>query len=163
HVAVDDPAAPSGRRVVHFQEYWVRLRAEVPARTVVVVGADRATPAPGVVEAIDAADAVVLSPSNPVVSIGTSLSVRGIRDALRSTPAPVVGLSPIVGGHHVRGMADQLLTALGVEVSSAAVAERYGARGGPDQAGGGVLDGWLVDSVDSDAVPRLEKAGIAAS
>src|SRR4051794_19643916 len=164
HVAVDDQDAPSGQRVVHFQEYWIRLRAEVPARAIVVVGADRATPAPGVVEAIQGADAVLLSPSNPVVSIGTILSVAGIRDALRTTSAPVVGLSPIVGGHHVRGMADQLLTALGVEVSAAAVAERYGARRNADgEDGGGVLDGWLVDGVDADAVPRLAKTGITAS
>ena len=98
HIAVADPDSASGRRVVHFQEYWVRLRAAVPAETVLVVGQDAATPAPGVLEAIAEADLVVLPPSNPVVSVGTILGVPGIRDAVRSTAAPVVGLSPIVGG-----------------------------------------------------------------
>jgi LPPG:FO 2-phospho-L-lactate transferase len=155
HVAVDDPAQPSGQRVVHFQEYWVRLHAEVPARAVVCVGIDAATPAPGVVEAVEAADVVLLPPSNPVVSVGPILGVRGIRDALRETAAPVVGLSPIVAGSHVRGMAAQLLEAVGVEVSAAAVAEHYGAR-----RDGGILDGWLVDEADADCVPRVEAAGI---
>ena len=128
HVVVDDPDEPSGRRAVHFQEYWVRLRAAVPAHAVVAVGLDKATPAPGVLEAIRDADVVVLPPSNPVVSVGTILGVAGVRDALRATTAPVVGLSPIVGGRHVRGMAEQLLAAVGVEVSAAGVAEHYGAR-----------------------------------
>jgi LPPG:FO 2-phospho-L-lactate transferase len=156
HVAVDDAGSPSGQRVVHFQEYWVRMRAEVPARAVVAVGIDDATPAPGVLEAIADADVVVLPPSNPVVSIGTILDVRGVREALRATSAPVVGLSPIVGGTHVRGMATQMLTAVGVESSAGAVAESYGAR-----RSGGVLDGWLVDARDTAEVARVEAAGIA--
>ncbi len=158
HVAVDDPTQPSGQRVVHFQEYWVRLQAAVPARTVVAVGADRARPAPGVEDAIRGADAVLLPPSNPVVSVGTILAVPGIRDALRDTEAPVVGLSPIVAGRHVRGMAEQLLTAVGVEVSAAGVGELYGAR-----SHGGVLDGWLVDTADSGSVERLRRAGLRAA
>jgi LPPG:FO 2-phospho-L-lactate transferase len=155
HVVVDDDTEPSGRRAVHFQEYWIRLAAAVPAHAVVPVGLDKATPAPGVVEAITGADVVVLPPSNPVVSIGTIVGVSGIRDALAETTAPVVGLSPIVGGHHVRGMAEQLLTTIGVEVSAAGVAEHYGSR-----ATGGLIDGWLVDERDADAVARLEAAGI---
>jgi LPPG:FO 2-phospho-L-lactate transferase len=155
HIAIDDDAEPSGRRAVHFQEYWVRLRAAVPARAVVVVGLDRAAPAPGVLEALRDADVVLLPPSNPVVSVGTVLGVPGVRDALRETSAPVVGLSPIVAGRHVRGMAEQLLAAVGVEVSAAAVAEHYGAR-----SRGGVLDGWLVDTADTGAVGRVEAAGI---
>ena len=157
HVAVDDAAAPSGQRVVHFQEYWIRLRAEVPARAVVPVGIEESAPAPGVLEAIAAADVVLLPPSNPVVSVGTILGVPGIRDALRATAAPVVGLSPIVAGRHVRGMAAQLLAAIGVETSAAAVAEHYGAR---DR--GGVLDGWLVDTADAAEVERIRDAGIDA-
>jgi LPPG:FO 2-phospho-L-lactate transferase len=156
HVAIADPDSPSGRRVVHFQEYWVRLRAEVPAETVVVVGLDNATPAPGVIDAITEADLVLLPPSNPVVSIGTILGVPGVRDALAATRAPVVGLSPIVGGSHVRGMANQLLTSLGHEVSAAGVGLHYGAR-----SQGGVLDGWLVDSVDADQVERVTAGGLA--
>ena len=156
HVAIDDAESPSGQRVVHFQEYWVRLRAEVPARAVVPVGIDKARPAPGVLEAVAAADVVLLPPSNPVVSIGTILGVPGIREALQSASAPVVGLSPIVAGTHVRGMAAQVLAAIGVETSAAAVAEHYGDRGA-----GGVLDGWLVDVRDSEEVVRVEAAGIA--
>src|SRR3954451_2442567 len=128
HVVVDDDQQPSGRRAVHFQEYWVRMRAEVPARAVVPVGIEDATPAPGVLDAITDADLVLLPPSNPVVSIGTILGVRGVREALRDTSAPVVGLSPVVAGHHVRGMAEQVLAAVGVEAGAAAVAEHYGAR-----------------------------------
>jgi LPPG:FO 2-phospho-L-lactate transferase len=156
HVAIADPDAPSGRRVVHFQEYWVRLRAAVPAETVVVVGLEDAEPGPGVLAAIAGADLVVLPPSNPVVSVGTILGVPGLRKALADTAAPVVGLSPIVGGAHVRGMAEQMLTAIGVEVSAAGVGLHYGAR-----AHGGVLDGWLVDERDADQVPRLTEAGLA--
>jgi len=158
HVAVDDPGQPSGQRVVHFQEYWVRLRAAVPARAVVAVGMDKARAAPGVEDAIRDADVVLVPPSNPVVSVGTILAVPGIRDALRDTDAPVVGLSPIVAGQHVRGMAEQLLTAVGVEVSAAAVAELYGAR-----SEGGVLDGWLVDTADAGSLDRVRRAGLRAA
>jgi LPPG:FO 2-phospho-L-lactate transferase len=155
HVAITDADAPSGRRVVHFQEYWVRLRAQVPAETVLVVGLEQSTPAPGVLDAITGADLVLLPPSNPVVSVGTILGVPGVRDAVVGTGAPVVGLSPIVGGTHVRGMAEQMLTSIGVEVSAAAVGLHYGAR-----TGGGVLDGWLVDEVDAAQVARVEAAGL---
>jgi LPPG:FO 2-phospho-L-lactate transferase len=158
HVAVADPDAPSGKRVMHFQEYWVRLHAEVPAETVVAVGIDDARPAPGVLEAIAEADLVVLPPSNPVVSVGTILGVPGIREAVRATSAPVVGLSPIVGASHVRGMAEQMLTSIGVEVSAAGVGLDYGAR-----SAGGVLDGWLVDERDAGQVERLTAAGIACA
>jgi LPPG:FO 2-phospho-L-lactate transferase len=160
HVAVADPdlsRSPSGRRVVHFQEYWVRLRAAVPAEAVVVVGLDEATPGPGVIDAITDADLVVLPPSNPVVSVGTILGVPRVREAVVATRAPVVGLSPIIGGAHVRGMAEQMLTSIGVEVSAAGVGLHYGAR-----SAGGVLDGWLVDSQDEGALDRLHQAGLAA-
>ena len=158
HVAVADEESPSGRRVVHFQEYWIKLRAQVPAETVLCVGLEQSSPAPGVLEAIAGADLVVLPPSNPVVSVGTILGVPGIRDAVRATAAPVVGLSPIVGGTHVSGMAAQVLRGIGVEVSAAGVGLNYGARDN-----GGVLDGWLVDERDADQVARLEAAGIAAA
>ena len=157
HVAVADPDSPSGRRVVHFQEYWIKLRAAVPAEAVVVVGLDESTPAPGVLDAIAEADLLVLPPSNPVVSVGTILGVPGVRDAVAATTAPVVGLSPIIGGTHVRGMAEQMLTSIGVEVSAAGVGLHYGAR-----SSGGVLDGWLVDSRDADHLAPLRAAGLAA-
>jgi LPPG:FO 2-phospho-L-lactate transferase len=156
HIVIDDPDEPSGRRAVHFQEYWVRLHAEVPARAVVPVGLDGSAPGPGVLEAIAGADLVVLPPSNPVVSIGTILGVPGVGDAVRTTAAPVVGLSPVVAGTHVRGMAAQLLGAIGVPVTAAGVAGHYGAR-----SAGGVLDGWLVDTADAADVAPVEQAGIA--
>ncbi|MBW4041718.1 MAG: 2-phospho-L-lactate transferase [Acidobacteria bacterium] len=142
---------------LHFEEWWVRTRAALPALGFVQRGVAAATAAPGVVEAIIAADAVLLAPSNPVVSIGTVLGIPGIREALRETAAPVVGLSPVIGGAVVRGMADACLTAIGVETDAAAIARHYGAR-----ADGGVLDGWLVDGTDASAVPRLEATGIRA-
>ncbi|WP_030156415.1 2-phospho-L-lactate transferase [Streptomyces sp. NRRL S-244] len=151
HVAVTDPETGE-RRVIHFQEYWVRLRASLDAEAVVPVGAEQAKPAPGVLEAIAAADLIVFPPSNPVVSIGTILAVPGIREAVAAAEAPVVGLSPIVGGAPVRGMADKVLAAVGVESTAAAVARHYGA---------GLLDGWLVDTSDADAVAEVEAAGIA--
>jgi LPPG:FO 2-phospho-L-lactate transferase len=155
HIAIADPESPSGRRVVHFQEYWVRLHAAVPAEAVVVVGLEDSEPGPGVIEAISGTDLVIVPPSNPVVSVGTILGVPGIRDALVTTRAPVVGLSPIVGGTHVRGMAQQLLTTIGVEVTAGAVGRHYGAR-----ARGGVLDGWLVDTVDAGDVDGVRAAGL---
>jgi len=158
HVAIADPDSPSGRRVVHFQEYWVRLHAEVPAEAVIVVGLEDSSPGPGVIDAITDADLVIVPPSNPVVSVGTILGVPRVREAVTATRAPVVGLSPIIGGTHVRGMAHQLLTSIGVEVSAGAVALHYGAR-----SAGGVLDGWLVDSTDEPEVARVRDAGIACA
>ncbi len=104
HVRVDLDGV---EKVLHFQEWWVRHRAALPATAIVAIGAPDAAPAPGVLEAIAAADVVVLPPSNPVVSIGTILEVPGIRAALRTRPT--VGLSPIIGGSPVRGMADACL------------------------------------------------------
>jgi LPPG:FO 2-phospho-L-lactate transferase len=144
-----------GRRAIHFQEWWIKYRASIPAQGFVLVGVDQAKPAPGVLEAIETADIVLLPPSNPVVSIGTILQVPGIREAIATTAAPVVGLSPIVGGAPVRGMADACLTALGIETTATAVADHYGSR-----SNGGVLDGWLVDSADVDSVGAITANGI---
>jgi len=154
HVVIDDPDTDE-RRAVHFQEYWIRHQASVPAHGVVPIGIAETTPAPGVVEAITDADVVLVPPSNPVVSIGTILGVPGIRDALTSTAAGVVGVSGIIGEDHVRGMARQLLGVIGVEVSAAGVAEHYGAR-----SADGILDGWLVDTVDEKAVEQVSALGI---
>jgi LPPG:FO 2-phospho-L-lactate transferase len=138
------------RKAVHFQEWWIKHHAAIPAQAFVQVGLDEARPAPGVLEAIADADVVLLAPSNPVVSIGTILAVPGIRDAVASGPAPVIGLSPIVAGRPVRGMADACLPVLGVEVSAQGVAGHYGAR-----RAGGLLDGWLVHSTDTADVPGV--------
>jgi LPPG:FO 2-phospho-L-lactate transferase len=151
HVVVDLPD-DGGRRAVHFQEWWIRHRAGLPAHAFVQVGVEDAKPAPGVLDALAGADAILLAPSNPVVSVGTILAVPGIRDAVRSAAAGVVGVSPIIAGAAVRGMADACLTAIGVPTEAAAVGARYGAR-----SAGGVLDGWLVDEADAGAaVPGVE-------
>jgi LPPG:FO 2-phospho-L-lactate transferase len=121
----------------------VRLHAQVPAVEINAVGAVDAIPAPGVTDAILDADAVLLPPSNPIVSIGTILAIPGIRSALVETSAPVVGVSPIIGGAPVRGMADACLTVRGIETSAAAVGALYGPS---------LIDGWLVDEADAGTV-----------
>lgn len=144
----DDPAptyieTDEGR--MHFQEYWVRWRAQVTVRAIDLSAAKRATPAPGVLEAIARADAVLLAPSNPAVSIAPILAVPGIRDALRDPNLPVVGVSPIIGGRVVRGMADKLLPVLGAEVSARGVAGLYA----------DLLDGWVIDHADLDQAEQI--------
>ena len=141
HVVVD---VDGERKAIHFQEWWVRYRGDLPTHRFVFVGADAAKPAPGVLEAIAQADVVLLAPSNPVVSIAPILAVAQLRDALVESPAPVVGVSPIIGGSPVRGMADKCLATIGVEVTAAGVGALYGPR-----TDNGLLDGWLVDTSDA--------------
>jgi LPPG:FO 2-phospho-L-lactate transferase len=143
--------------LLHFEEWWVRTRAQLPALSFEQVGVADASPTPDVLEALATADVVLLAPSNPVVSVGTVLGVPGLRAALLASPAPVVGVSPIIGGAALRGMAAECLNAIGVEVSADAVARHYGARGT-----GGLLDGWLVDDADAAVVPGLVADGIEA-
>ena len=140
---------PGERRVVHFQEWWVRMRAETPAAEITAVGAESAAPAPGVLDAIAAANVVLFPPSNPVVSIGTILAVPGIRAAVAAKT--VVGVSPIIGGSPVRGMADACLAAIGVDTSAAAVGAHYGRE---------LIKGWLVDDQDKAAGDDPALAGI---
>ena len=148
----------NGRQeLIHFQEYWIRLHAELPVEQVVLQGIDDARPAPGVVEAIMDAGVVILPPSNPIVSIGPITAITGIREAIASTSAPVVGVSPIIGAGAVRGMADQLLTGLGIEISASGVAAHHGSR-----RAGGLLDGWLIDSTDHDQTATIDGLGITA-
>ena len=158
HVVIPDPDEPSGRRAVHFQEYWVRLHAGPEALEVVQVGLAEATPAPAVLPALAAADLVLLAPSNPVVSIGPVLGVPGMTAALRATPAPVLGFAGIIAGAPVLGMAHRLLPAIGVAVDAAAVGVHYGAR-----TRGGVLDGWVLDSRDEGSAATVRAAGLGVS
>ena len=158
YVAVADAEVPGGERELHFQEWWTRYRAALPALAFRQRNIEAARPAPGVVEAITGADLVLLAPSNPVVSIGTILSIPGIREAIAKAPEPVVGVSPIIGGKVVRGMADACLPAIGVETTAAAVGRHYGAR-----SAGGVLDGWLIDETDAPAAPELEASGLTVA
>jgi LPPG:FO 2-phospho-L-lactate transferase len=160
HVLVD---LDGHRRAIHFQQWWIKHRAALPAHGFVQVGAEDAVPAPGVLESISTADALLLAPSNPVVSIGTILGVPGIREAVMAAPARVVGLSPIIGNAPVRGMADACLAAIDVKVSAEAVGAHYGARNsggtpgneGVAAGGGGLLDGWLVHTGDSAQIPGV--------
>jgi len=139
------------QRAVHFQEWWVAMNAAVPAQKFVAVGMDRAAAAPGVLDAIRQADIILLPPSNPVVSIGIILGVPGVRDALRGSGAPVVGVSPLIDGTPVRGHADVCLATIGVDSTAQAVAGLYT----------DFLDGWLIDDQDAPALgfdPRLQVA-----
>jgi LPPG:FO 2-phospho-L-lactate transferase len=145
-VVLDDQGA---REALHFQEWWVREQAVRPAQEFVFLGADEAKPTPQVLDAIATADVVLLPPSNPVVSIGAVLQVPLVAEALTATEAPIVGVSPIIAGAPVRGMADACLSAIGVATTAAAVANHYGAR-----IAGGLLDGWVVDDADAaEAAP----------
>jgi LPPG:FO 2-phospho-L-lactate transferase len=157
HVTIADPAAPGQLRAVHFQEYWVRLRADPDALAVTLVGIESAGPAPGVIEALEQADLILLAPSNPVVSIGPILAVPGLRDAVQHAPVPVIGFAGILGGAPVLGMAHRLLPAIGVEVDAAAVGLHYGAR-----SHGGVLDAWAMDSADTSSAERVQQGGLRA-
>jgi LPPG:FO 2-phospho-L-lactate transferase len=141
HVVVDIDGT---RRAIHFQEWWVRYRASLPAHAFVQVGLETAKPGAGVLEALRDADLVLLAPSNPIVSIDTILNISGIREAVRTGQAPVVGLSPIIGGAPVRGMADSCLPVVGVPTSAEGVGRFYGAR-----SDAGLLDGWLVHTEDT--------------
>ncbi len=149
HVVVDadrlaEPGPAGESRAIHFQEWWVRYHAMVPARRFVFLGSESAKPAAGVTDALAAADVVLVAPSNPVVSVAPILAVPGMREALRAGGAPVVGVSPVIGGAPVRGMADKCLAAIGAPCTAAGVAGLYGARSRV-----GILDGWLVDTSDA--------------
>jgi len=134
-------------RDLGFQRWWVGERAAPAVERVWLAGAERSRPAAGVLTAIEQADVVVLCPSNPVVSIGTILAVPGIRSAL--LPATVVGVSPIVGGRVVRGMADRLLPAVGANVNAAGVARLYA----------DFLDGWVIDDADAALGEQIAAQG----
>ncbi len=155
--ATDDPVetriTTTDDRDLHFQEYWGRERGRPEVASVRLAGAEDAVPAPGVVEAIEGAEAVLLAPSNPVVSIGTILAVPGIRAALAATTAPVVGVSPIVGGEVVRGMAHRLLPAVGAEVSAVGVARHYRQ----------LLDGWVIDQADAALADEVRDLQLACT
>ncbi|GGF27015.1 2-phospho-L-lactate transferase [Williamsia phyllosphaerae] len=142
--------SPDDKVAIHFQEWWVRYRAKIPTHGFAQVGSDDAKPAPGVLDAIADADIVLLAPSNPVVSIGAIISVPGVRAALRTTSAPVVGISPVIGGAPLRGMADECLSVIGVETTAEAIGAHYGARSGT-----GILDGWLVAPGDTADIPGV--------
>lgn len=135
---------------LHFQEYWVQRRGMDQVKGVRFAGATRARPAAGVLEAIEAADALVLAPSNPVVSIGPILAVPGIRDAIARRRDVCVGVSGIVEGAPLAGMADKLMPAVGIEVTSAGVAAHYAE----------LISAFLIDERDRDLADRVTALGI---
>jgi LPPG:FO 2-phospho-L-lactate transferase len=136
--------------LVHFEEYFVKRQAKDKVLGVEFVGAANAKPAPKAVDSILNAEMIVVCPSNPIVSIGTILSVDGIRDALRKTSAKIVGVSPIVAGAPVKGPADKLLRGLGFEVSAFSVAKLYE----------DFLDTFVIDIKDADEKGRIEQLRI---
>lgn len=135
---------------LHFQEYWVQRRGMDQVKGVRFAGATRARPAAGVLEAIEAADALVLAPSNPVVSIGPILAVPGIRDAIARRRDVCVGVSGIVEGAPLAGMADKLMPAIGIEVTSAGVAAYYAE----------LISAFIIDERDRDLADRVTALGI---
>lgn len=139
---------PAG--LLHFEEYFVQRRASDPVTAVQFEGIGTARPAPGVLEAIAQAEAILLAPSNPIVSIGSILSVPGVRQAMRETPAPVVAISPIVAGAPIKGPADKLMSGLGLEVSARGVAECYR----------DFLDVLIIDTADAALAPDIEARGL---
>jgi LPPG:FO 2-phospho-L-lactate transferase len=146
-----DAVDEAGRALdLHFQEYWVLRGARDQVKAVRYEGAELARPAPGVIEAVAEAAVVIICPSNPIASIDPLLAVPGIREALTARRHRVVGVSPIVGGAPLRGMADKLLPVAGVEVSAAGVAEHYL----------GLISGWVIDGVDEALRERVEGLGL---
>ena len=142
----------TGLGQLDFQTYFVKHRAEPAVRRVDFVGADQAAPAPGVLQAIVQADAVILAPSNPIISIGPILAVPGIRETLRSVSAPVVAISPIVGGRAIKGPAAAMMKSLGHEASATGVANLYR----------DFVNVFILDSVDHDLAPAVEQLGMRA-
>ncbi|MHA1583502.1 MAG: 2-phospho-L-lactate transferase [Candidatus Baldrarchaeia archaeon] len=135
---------------MHFQEYLVKRKAQDPVLDVKFEGIERAEPAPGVIEAILNADGIIICPSNPIVSIGPILSIKGVKETLKKTKAKIVAISPIVGGTPVKGPADKLMRGLGIEVSALGVAKIYR----------NFLDVLIIDNVDRDLKPKIEEIGI---
>jgi LPPG:FO 2-phospho-L-lactate transferase len=145
--AVDD----GGRLLdLHFQEYWVKRGARNAVKEVVYEGAGDARPTGGVEDALRTADLVVICPSNPVASIGPILAVPGLREALKSARDRVVGISPIVAGTPLRGMADKLMPVAGLEVSCVGAARAYE----------GLLGAWVVDERDREFATSIEATGL---
>jgi LPPG:FO 2-phospho-L-lactate transferase len=136
-----------------FQEYFVRRRQQDEVRALRFDGAEAARPAPGVLEAIADADAVIVAPSNPFVSIGPILAVPGVRQALIETNASVAAVSPIVGGQAIKGPADRMLASLGHDVSATGVARLYA----------DFLDVLVLDQQDAALAPEVESLGVRAA
>jgi len=135
---------------IGFQEYFVRRQHDVAVRAIRFAGAGATTPGPGTLEAIDAADVVVIAPSNPIVSIGPLLAVPGIREALTARRSHTVAISPIVDGAALKGPADRMLRELGHEPSVAGVANLYA----------DIAASLVIDEADAAREPSVTASGI---
>jgi LPPG:FO 2-phospho-L-lactate transferase len=140
---------PAG--LLHFEEYLVKRRSADEVQDVIFVGANKAKPTPGVLDALKQAKAILIAPSNPIVSIGTILSVPGIQDVLHQASGTVVAVSPIVGGAPIKGPADKLMRGMGHEVSAVGVAHCYRE----------FLDAMVIDVQDAHLIKQIEALGIA--
>lgn len=132
-----------------FQDYFVRRQCQPKFRGVTFQGAANAEPGESFRQALDRAQAIVITPSNPFVSIDPILALPGLKDALRQSRRPVVAVSPIVGGEAVKGPLAKMMREVGVEPSALGVARHYGP----------LVDGWVIDNVDRDLAPAVEALG----
>jgi len=150
----DDPVTTmittEGGEALHFQDYWVRRGGADQVASIDYRGADEAAASPDVMGSIRDADAILICPSNPVASVFPILAVPGIREELASRRDHVVGISPIVGGAPVRGMADRLMPAAGYEVTASEAARCYEE----------LIGGWVMDERDTALITRVEAMGV---
>jgi LPPG:FO 2-phospho-L-lactate transferase len=142
----------TGTEIIPFQEYFVKRHAQDRVKEILFDGIEDASPAPIVIESIEAAKTVIIAPSNPFVSIGPILSVRGVRNAIRRTKVPVVSISPIVGGDAIKGPAARMMVDLHHEVSALGVARIYQ----------DLLDIMIIDEQDTNLKNEIEELGIRA-
>jgi LPPG:FO 2-phospho-L-lactate transferase len=140
----------TGKRLMHFQDYMVRYQTKPKVNQVIFKGAQSAKPAPSVLQSLMKADGIIICPSNPIVSIGAMLAVKGIRSALKKTQARIVGVSPIVGGKTIKGPADKLMKSLGTEPSAVGVAALYR----------DFMDTLIIDKVDQKLAPQIKSLGM---
>jgi LPPG:FO 2-phospho-L-lactate transferase len=140
----------TGRRLMHFQDYMVRYQTKPNVNLVIFKGAQSAKPAPRVLQSLMKADGIIICPSNPIVSIGAILAVKGIRSALKKTEARIVGISPIVGGKTIKGPADKLMKSLGTEPSAVGVAMLYR----------DFMDTLIIDRIDQKLAPQINSLGM---
>lgn len=149
----DDPVrtkVQSGRLLLDFQEYFVKRGTMDKVTNVFYEGAEKAKPAPGIIEAIMEAERIIICPSNPILSIAPILSISAIKRALENSKAPIIGVSPIVGGKALKGPADKVMKSMGFEASAYGVAKFYGK----------LLKGFIIDELDVEHKKRIEKLGI---
>jgi LPPG:FO 2-phospho-L-lactate transferase len=141
-----------GRAAIPFQQYFVRGRARGAVERIELRGVDRARPAPGVLDALRTSEAVILAPSNPFVSLGPILGLKGVREALRKNRDRIAAISPIIGGRTVKGPADKMLRGLGLEVSALGVARLYR----------DIVGAFVLDNADRALAPKIEALGMRA-